>query len=500
MQQQNQGSSGLGSAAIVGILAFGVFIVLGGLLLTGFVPSLFPPQASAESKNVDELFRVLLLIGGAIFFLVQGLLVFSIWQFRQKPGDDTDGPPLHGNATLEIVWTIIPAIIVVFLSIMSFNVWQANTTPKENENIIAGESIPIHVTGARYAWTITYDTGQLNVEGNPIVVNTGPVLHTYVGQNVHLTMTTDDVLHSFWVPAFRLKQDLLPGPNAVFETDGEGNQILDEEGNPILISPAGRPTDFRFTVIEVEDTEYPVEYPIVCAELCGDGHGRMRGTVVVHEDEEAFLNSFYLAAVDELREPPKDPVLRGHATIGNYACQGCHVLNQENTWEGLADLPRIDWSGLTGPPLNGIGVRAGTRVSGQSAEQYLVESIFNSQAYKVPGYQSVVMPVFGPDEAGNNQMSPEELYSIVAFLCTQTGTGNVNDSACDIENLTTTIPAAINETFGYEVDITFGGSDAPSVETTAEPDAETTDEPTDTDAEMTETPSPDSEATEEATE
>ena len=139
-----------------------------------------------------------------------------------------------------------------------------------------------------------------------------------------LTLQTQDVIHSYWVPAMRVKQDLLPG-------------------DPMK---GGRPTELRFTPVQVEGETYPAEYPIVCAELCGDGHGRMRGTVVVYEDESQFLELFYEPAIHAVLNPPADPVLRGEMEIQNYICNSCHVLDS------------LGWTGVTGPPLNGVADRA----------------------------------------------------------------------------------------------------------------------------------------------
>jgi len=404
--------------------------VIGINWFTTFIPGIFPPQASAESKSVDELFFILMIVGGIVFFLIQGMLLISVIAFRARPGDDSDGPTYQGNPLLEIVWTIIPAMVVVFLAVVSYNIWTQNSEPKASVNLVDGGSISINVTGARYAWTHQYVTERFDDNGVQIVINSGADLHTYIGQNVDLTLQTQDVIHSYWVPAMRVKQDLLPGDPA----------------------QGGRPTELRFTPVRVEGRAYPAEYPIVCAELCGDGHGRMRGTVIVYEDESQFLEQFYEPAIYAILNPPADPVLRGEMEIQNYICNSCHILDS------------LGWTSTTGPSLNGISERAGERVPGQSAEEYIATSIWNSGAFRVPGYDQQ-MAAFGPDvmEAGN-VMSPEQLYSIVAYLCTQ---GESSD--CDMENASTTIPDAIQTVFGYEVDITFGMESDEDAET---PDAE----------------------------
>jgi cytochrome c oxidase subunit 2 len=419
MQNNRSNTPSISPAAVVVAAVFLLVSVIGINWFTSFVPGILPPQASAESKSVDELFYILVIIGGVVFFLIQGMLLISVIFFRARGDDRGDGPTYHGNPLLEIVWTIVPALVVVFIAVLSFNVWTQNSEPKAAINMINGEEVAIKVTGARYAWTHFYETGQLEPDGDPIVINSGDTLHTYIGQNVDLELRTQDVIHSYWVPAMRVKQDLLPG-------------------NP---ERGGRPTEIRFTPIRVEGMAYPATFPIVCAELCGDGHGRMRGAVVVYEDESQFLEQFYQPAIHAILNPPADPVLRGEIVIQEYICNSCHTLDS------------LEWTSRTGPSLNGVAERAGERVAGQSAEEYIATSIWNSMAFVVPGYTEQ-MAQFGPDQPDNYQMSAEQLYSIVAYLCTQ---GEQSD--CDIENQTTAIPEAIKTAFGLDVDVMFGQGD-----------------------------------------
>lgn len=434
----NQPAGGMNITTIVPIIAFGLFIFFGGVLLSQLTPILFPPQASAESEQVDGLFRLLLLIGGTIFLLVEGLLVFAIIRYRAKPGDTSDGPNTHGNMTLEIIWTVIPAIIVTVLSVLSFNVWNTTRVVRENENMVNGAPITVKVIAQRYAWAFEYHTGQANPNNpeTPIVVNS-PLLHTYVGQNVKLEMTTKDVIHSFWVPSMRVKQDVIPG----------------------------RTTELRFTPIAAG------EYPIVCTELCGDGHGRMVATVVVHPDEETYLAAFYEPSIDLILNPPADPVLAGEQVLasGAYPCASCHRLDS------------LGWQGITGPNLNGIGVRAGNRASAAGsadAISYLVNSIYEPNRYVVPGFAAGQMPQFGPEGSGAlNVMPPQDLYNIVAYLCTQTDGA---DSSC-AGPYTETIPAAIQTEYGLTVSVEVGDTGdttEPMAEATAEPMAEATVEAT----------------------
>ena len=384
------------------LLLAGAGIAVGGYLSGELTPLLFPAQASAEASQIDDLFRFMMVIAGAIWFLVQGLVIYAIIAFRQRPGDESDGPTWHGNRLLEFVWTFIPSIIVFALVIFSYQVWVDITTPKANENSVLGyETVPVLAEGQQFAWRFTYSV-TLPESGREIRV-ISPDLHTYVGQNVYLTMESADVIHSFWVPAFRIKQDLLPG----------------------------RTTYVRFTPTLATETEWlddePIYhgYPVVCAELCGSGHGSMRSQVIVHASEQDFVDLFLQPEVDFIINPPTDPVLIGQKLLADnvYGCASCHLL----------ETPHFVWDGDQAPVLNGIGTRASLRIAGYSARDYLLESIGNSDAFLVPGDWPAVMPLFQADDDTLATFMPlGDQQSIAAYLCTVTADPEA-DPACEIE-------------------------------------------------------------------
>lgn len=388
--------------AIVAIVA--ALLAVGGYLIAQLTPLAFPDQASAESRQIDELFKLLLGIGGAIFLLVQGALLYSVIRFRRRKGDDGDGATVHGNVTLELIWTAVPSVIVLGLVLYSYQVWVDIQEPKEDEQVV-------HVQGKRFAWTFQYDDprlDQIEAEGEDVRINAN-TLHTYAGQPVKLVMETQDVIHSFWVPEMRLKQDLLPG----------------------------RTTEVRFTPVAPEDkasSDFPLRYRVVCTELCGSGHGNMWAYIYVHEDEESYME-FIDQEVDRLLNPPEDPAIRGMNILANgpYGCNSCHALEDER--EGIT----IDWDGVTGPSLEGIAERAAERVSGQTAEEYLYASIYDTDDYLVPGYQNLMNPFQfeNPDEA--YYMPKEDAKAIIAYLCTVSGERTQEEldenPVCDLDNL-----------------------------------------------------------------
>lgn len=382
--------------SIVWLVAGALAIIAGGFVLGLFVPVILPRQAGAEAAQVDGLFHFLLVVGGAIFFLVEGALIYSIIKFRRRAGDRTDGPNVHGSTMLELIWTVIPAIIVFVITIYSYNVWVSIQSPKADEQVIG-------VQGARYAWTFFYTVpisdfpADADVEALPDALRErvdelGGILfassqmHTWVGQPVKTEMQTADVIHSLWIPAMRVKQDLLPG----------------------------RVTEARFTPTE------PGTYRIVCTELCGSGHGDMAGTVtgqdellgawlIVHPDEETYRREFLEPELNVALNPPDDPVLVGRGLLesGQYPCASCHILDD------------LGWQGNVGPTLNGIGDRAESRVAGQTAGQYLANSMRNPASYLVPGFGNL-MPQFNDEPGESNYMPDEDLLAIVAYLLSLT--------------------------------------------------------------------------------
>ncbi|MEP6985362.1 MAG: cytochrome c oxidase subunit II, partial [Chloroflexota bacterium] len=301
----HQNKSGISGTTIAVIVVVGVLLIVGGLLIGLATPSILPVQASAESVQVDNLFHILLVIGGAVFLLVQGMLVFSIWRFRAKPGETGDGVNLHGNTTLEIVWTAIPAVIVLVLTVLSYQVFSTMIAPKPGE-------MTIQANAARFNWNFQYNmplsimgkdvditklpqVAQDDLKDDNMITLTSPTLYLMSGQPVLMQMQPKDVIHAFWIPAFRIKQDLLPG----------------------------RVTTVRYTPTVAG------EYILECTQLCGANHGAMRAKVEVLASEADFdvaLRPIMAAII----YPPADPVVRGRDLLASdvYPCYTCHTGRQ----------------------------------------------------------------------------------------------------------------------------------------------------------------------------
>lgn len=293
--------------------------MLAGIALTlvsiwyGQNHGLMPVEASKDAVLIDGLFNTMMTIGTAIFLLVEGVLIICLFKFRRRPDDETDGPPIEGNISLEIVWTAIPVVIVLVLGVYSFDVYNSmggfDPNAAEDPGIVqvamAGEEgavgplmegnshlpghhhvalgigaspdevgkapdVTVNVMGLQYAWIFTY----------PEVGVTAGELHLPVDKDARLILKAQDVIHAFWLPEFRLKQDVMPG---------------------------SLQSELRFTPLRVG------EYPIICAELCGPYHGAMASKLFVQTQEEydSWLQSMVASKSNEdqtiAATPESDP-------------------------------------------------------------------------------------------------------------------------------------------------------------------------------------------------
>lgn len=381
----HQNKSGLNGTTIAIIVVAGIVLIIGGLLIGSLTPHLFPQQASAESIQIDNLFHISLVIGGAVFLLVQGMLIFSIWRFRAKPGETADGINMHGNTTLEIVWTAIPAVIVFVLTILSWQVFNTIISPKDGEMTIVANGarfnwnfeyeMPLSIMGKEYDVSALPQPVQDDLADDGLLTLTSATLYVTKDLPVVMEMEPADVIHAFWIPAFRVKQDLIPG----------------------------RITTVRFTPTSTG------EFLIECAELCGANHGAMRAPVIVVANESE-LDAALMPIMQKIVEPPVEAGPRGRALLESnvYPCYTCH---------NLADLASANWVGNVGPALNGVADRAATSRSaatGETPQEYLYNSIHNPTDYLVPGY-GPLMPQLNIPEC--------QVWDIVAYLATQSESG-----------------------------------------------------------------------------
>lgn len=279
----------MGRLRHVFIIAILVALSTVGLRALFSVILALPRASSAEAGPIDVLFNAHYWMIAFLFSLIMVMMLYSVFVFRRKDGDETDGPHIHGNTALEIGWTIVPTVVV-----LGFGVWGAITlnditSPKANEMVV-------NVTGKQWVWSFAYPE-QGDIASSELVL---PVDRTIV-----LKMTAEDVLHSFWVPEFRVKQDLVPG----------------------------KETTLRITPTEAG------EFALRCAEICGLNHTQMVATVRVLD------TAGFQAWVDEKSAAPAfaemTPEERGafwHSAEG-FGCVACHSLDGAPgvgpTWQGL---------------------------------------------------------------------------------------------------------------------------------------------------------------------
>lgn len=329
---------------VVGLIASALGIA------AGLAIEWFPESASTQAGPIDHLYDVLIWTSVPIFVLVTTVVLFSVVKFRMRPGEENlDGPPIHGNTRLEVVWTAIPAIILVVLCAYAWIVLVDIEEAQANE-------MRINVTGQQFAWTFEYPQSG----GKPIKSNQ---LYLPKDRPVRFYVKALDVIHDFWVPAFRMKVDAVPGIE----------------------------TRYRITPNRLGD------YPVVCAELCGLGHAVMRNTahVVTPADFDRWIA--------EQKAPAEAAGASGASdeadgktifTDGNgtaTACGACHKLADAGT------------SGETGPDLD-------KTLAGKDAA-YIEEGIVAPDAEITPGFQAGIMP-----KNYGDTLSDEELKALVKYL------------------------------------------------------------------------------------
>ena len=301
-----------------------------------------PVEASSMAGDVDAL--TLWLVAMATFFTVLiaiMILVFAIRYRRRSP--DEVGSTFDNSTLLEVTWTVIPVIIVLFTFAWGAKVYFRLYRPPANAAVY-------YVTGKQWMWKTQHPTGQREIDE----------LHVPVGQPVKLMMTSEDVIHSFFVPAFRIKEDVLPG---------------------------------RYTTLWFTPTK-PGRYHLFCAEYCGTDHSRMIGwvTVMEPEDYQAWLAG---------GPAPASPAAAGEQLFTQLACSTCHKSEP----------------GGRGPVLAGVFGSKVTLATGETVtadEDYLRESILNPTAKVVAGFQPI-MPSF------QGQVSEEGILQLITYLKSLSG-------------------------------------------------------------------------------
>ena len=305
-------------------------------------PGFMPQRASSVAGEVDRVFGFIFWVSLVALALILVLTVAFVVRYRRRPGRSEPEPSPAHHTRLELVWSGIPLALVMVMFGVSTAAWLGMIEPDAGK-----DPLRIQVTGRRWSWWFDHPSGK-----------GAPELHLVLGRPTVLTLASTDVIHSLYLPDFRLKQDAVPG----------------------------RFTRMTFTPV------MPGTFPILCAEYCGTNHSRMFASAVVHPDQASF-DAWARAGTGEGLALAD----LGKQVVGARGCLACHSLD---------GTPRV------GPSFKGLWGRTERFADGTSAkvdEDYLRESVLKPGAKVVAGFPNVMPPV---------PLEERELQGIVAFLQT----------------------------------------------------------------------------------
>lgn len=300
----------------------------------------FPMPSSSSAGAVDNLFHFILSLSAFFFVLIVGLMLIFVIRYRRRPGYTQAAASDH-NTTLEIVWSVIPGLLTVLIFYRGFTGYLDQRTPP-------AETYEIKVNAKKWSWAFQYPNGYIDND-----------LHLPFGRAIKLTMTSEDVIHSVFIPAFRAKMDVVPG---------------------------------RYTSMWFEPTRVG-EFPLLCAEYCGQKHSEMLANVVVHPSGE--FEKWLETASNLLATLP--PVEAGKILYTRRGCAQCHTT---------------DGTARTGPSFKGSFAQNVTFVDGSSAamdENYIRESILDPLKKVRAGFRPV-MPSY------KGQLKDAEIDAIAEFI------------------------------------------------------------------------------------
>ena len=330
-------------AHLLRVVGIGLVVAVICTAIALFVPWL-PDADSKQADRIDWIFWFVTAICIGVFALVTGVFITSLITFRARPDDDTDGAPVHGHTGLEITWTAIPFVLVTAIGIVSAVALSRNEdVPKDH--------VRVNVLAQQFAWSFEYpDYGNM----------ASTTLRLPVDKTVELEMTARDVIHSFFVPEFRQKEDVLPG-----------------QVTKLVITPTkiGR-------------------YEIQCAELCGLGHSVMLGRVLImsQADFDAWANK----SGQTTQAGGSDA---GKTVFTNNGCGSCH------TYGPAGSTAKI------GPDLDKLPQYA--EQAKKPLDEFVRESIENPSAYIQPGYPNLMPSSF-------SSLPKDQMDALVDFLVQST--------------------------------------------------------------------------------
>ncbi len=324
----------------------------------------FPDQASTFSEDVDWLYLFITWVSVVFTVLIMGALIWFVIRYRMKPGDENRvSHGSHHNNALEVTWSVIPLLIVLAIFVWGFRGFLDMQTPP-------GDSYEVWVDAKKWNWTFQYPSGR-----------TSSVLVVPANRPIKLTLNSQDVIHSFFVPAFRAKKDAVPGRyNTVwFEARWD-----ESKAGPVNVTPVG---------VEPSETttmafEHGIAYDLYCTEYCGTKHSWMTSSAVVLQPEafEEWVNK------DPGLELP--PIVNGERLWLQNGCNACHSADGS---QGMGPTFRNIWGRQQNTNTGPVTVDA----------DYIRESTRQPGRQIVEGYANV-MPAFN--------LSDRDLDSIMAWM------------------------------------------------------------------------------------
>jgi cytochrome c oxidase subunit 2 len=307
---------------------------------------IYPPQASSISGEVDSLALLMLVVSLLIAVSIFLLIVVFCVKYRRRPGREIGQPDRHTTA-VEVTWTIVPLVLCTIPFVWGARIYLEQAQPPAN-------AIEVYVVAKQWMWKTEQPTGQEEIDA----------LHVPTGRAVKLTMTSQDVIHSFYVPAFRVKADVLPG---------------------------------RYTTLWFTATQ-PGEYTLYCAQYCGTDHAAMTGTIVAMQPGD-YANWLNVGATAY-----QSPAARGRQVFQQYGCVDCHERNRAPSLQGLFGQPVLlsDGSTVIANP------------------NYIRQKLVTPSATIPAGYQPI-MPSFA------GRLSEEDILALIAYIQSigPTGVGSV---------------------------------------------------------------------------
>ncbi|HLH42722.1 MAG TPA: cytochrome c oxidase subunit II [Bryobacteraceae bacterium] len=309
---------------------------------------MMPPAGSEYAKEIDFMYMGLFWLCGFLFLTIVIPAFYFIWRYRHRPGRVT--PHVTHNTAVEIVWTIIPLLICVAIFFWGLKGWMEYA-------VAPGDAMEVQITAKKWLWQFEYPDGSRTIND----------LHVPVNKNVKFVMTSEDVIHDFFVPDMRVKHDIIPG---------------------------------RYTEVWFNPTALG-KHVITCAEYCGKGHSDMHAVLTVENDADfaKFLETGGTEWEDYFngKDPHKTPADWGRVQYETKGCNSCHTL---------------DGTKSKGPSWKGIWGKMETLNNGQKVlvdEAYVRESMMNPSAKVVNGFEPI-MPSF------QGLLKENQIKGLIAFI------------------------------------------------------------------------------------